>query len=1198
MHQMINVFAPCILDEDKSVLLSIIFQKRNQNDSPVTEPWPLPHIHENLPKKMKGDIEPRYRAIERYFNEFYPYTDIETPVLSFRAPSDFSEEEIEEYQKLSFTDSAESVLLCIFLAAAQEILDLPVREDWQSVTATGNFKKLDINGNLILESVKKADKKFDAFEKYANDEKNKCGKGKRHLFLYINDEDEADWEEEKKVKSNKKIIVKSFSPKNDTLFDILDFVFDLSVQMLPEGLIEEKKEQEKYFSDFKEKTEEYITEQIRIEPPMYDNKTYSDIYDKLEKKHLLIHGPRRSGKSYLAVQVARYMVWNRKKYAPIWIKNITKPTDDVETQYNMFWDRLCLFLKNEDKEECLLMLKKIPFLIIIDDLPEQTLDVFLERMMEFSIKIKKKSNIIFVSTKMYDKEEIKRLKEKMIYLNDFPLKQETTDTETNVEQQPVSVTDTVPDEQMPFLPPEKQPKHDKTKRNVLMGLIGFAILGLILFLLISLFHKPDMSNNEKWEPPFKPTPLTADEWEDGSITESVKEVFYSFSVTSGTEYFLWLNGAARGNGNKTLYGVASVFYSNEDMVFTIINFPWDNPESFIASSTGTVYVRVDPAASSYTGTYSIVYSTGRIRPHWEQPSNPIPLTANQWEDDSLTTSVKEIFYSFSVTKGTKYYLWWYDLYQGDYIKTLNIDVSAFYSSGHIVFADIDSAWDQPESFTANSSGTVYVRVYSHLSGSGTYSIVYNTTSIRPKWKPPSDFTPLKNNQWENGNITVSVMENWYSFSVISGTDYYLWLNNYYHGDGTKTLEGKARVFYSNGDLIKVYPDWDYSDGFTASSSEMVHVIVYPNSSRDVGTYGIVYSTSRSRRPDWQPPSNPTPLAINQWEDVTDPVREGWYSFSVTGGTQYYLWLNGLFLGDGTKTMNGRVSAFYSNGEPIFTVNYSAWDRPVSFTASFKDTVYVRVYPYPYGGNETGTYSIVYSTGSIRPDWEHPSSYIALENDEWEDGNITESIKENWYSFSVKSGVQYYLWVNDRYKGDDSTKTTAVNASAFYDNGDMIVTATIYSYDWPLNFTAHLTGTVYIRVYGDRGTYGIVYSNSSKRPGWDPFNPSLLEANKWKNDSITESIKENWYSFPVEIGTQYYFWLNDRYDGDGTKTLVAHARGFNRHGENIFNAISSWRRPETFTASSTGTVYVMVHSDYSGETGTFGIVYSTDSFRPD
>jgi hypothetical protein len=104
---------------------------------------------------------------------------------------------------------------------------------------------------------------------------------------------------------------------------------------------------------------------------------------------------------------------------------------------------------------------------------------------------------------------------------------------------------------------------------------------------------------------------------------------------------------------------------------------------------------------------------------------------NQWRNDTLTSSTPEVWYSFTVTSGTTYRIWWNDSYSGNSTKTADIMVSAEYSNGTLIFEQTDSGYSYPQSFTASSSGTVYVKVEPYSNSYGTYGIAYGSGSIRP-----------------------------------------------------------------------------------------------------------------------------------------------------------------------------------------------------------------------------------------------------------------------------------------------------------------------------------------------------------------------------------------------------------------------------------------------------------------------------------
>jgi len=117
----------------------------------------------------------------------------------------------------------------------------------------------------------------------------------------------------------------------------------------------------------------------------------------------------------------------------------------------------------------------------------------------------------------------------------------------------------------------------------------------------------------------------------------------------------------------------------------------------------------------------------------------IPLTANTWKNGNINNYGNIDLYSINVTVGNTYYLWWNDKKEGDGSKTLDIDVYAYNGSNNLIsltvygMAENDSAWYEPVSFTASSSGKVYIKVRSFNGGryTGTYAIMYNTSGEKP-----------------------------------------------------------------------------------------------------------------------------------------------------------------------------------------------------------------------------------------------------------------------------------------------------------------------------------------------------------------------------------------------------------------------------------------------------------------------------------
>jgi hypothetical protein len=114
---------------------------------------------------------------------------------------------------------------------------------------------------------------------------------------------------------------------------------------------------------------------------------------------------------------------------------------------------------------------------------------------------------------------------------------------------------------------------------------------------------------------------------------------------------------------------------------------------------------------------------------------PTQLVGNAWTDGSITSTAfgSAAWYSFNAVRGETYHVFWNDGYYGDGTKTLDVRVSAVYSGGPNVFINHHGdGWRYPSSFTADTNGTVQIRVVPYYpSQTGTFAIAYNTSGTRP-----------------------------------------------------------------------------------------------------------------------------------------------------------------------------------------------------------------------------------------------------------------------------------------------------------------------------------------------------------------------------------------------------------------------------------------------------------------------------------
>ena len=111
--------------------------------------------------------------------------------------------------------------------------------------------------------------------------------------------------------------------------------------------------------------------------------------------------------------------------------------------------------------------------------------------------------------------------------------------------------------------------------------------------------------------------------------------------------------------------------------------------------------------------------------------DPFTLTAGKWKNGSVPKQSSQAWYSFSVTSGTMYHVWWNENGSGDGTKTGNVVVYAKYSGEtSSIFVLENSGWAIPKSFIASTSGTVQIIVM-EWGGTGTFAIAYSIDPARP-----------------------------------------------------------------------------------------------------------------------------------------------------------------------------------------------------------------------------------------------------------------------------------------------------------------------------------------------------------------------------------------------------------------------------------------------------------------------------------
>jgi len=595
-----------------------------------------------------------------------------------------------------------------------------------------------------------------------------------------------------------------------------------------------------------------------------------------------------------------------------------------------------------------------------------------------------------------------------------------------------------------------------------------------------------------------PTLLTMSQWKEDSITTSGGEKWYSFDVIKDTTYYIWWDDSD--NSSNTLNARSSAFYSNGSVIFNDLSAGYYDSESFKATSNATVYVRVYPASSS-TGTFGIAYNTASTRPKAGLiPEDATALTAGTWIDGTIGTS-GEAWYKL-IASATTHYLWWNDSGQGNGKKTLDVNVNAYRSNETSVFNNIDSAWSSSRIVSSLTVGeAIYIRVTPKTTGQGTFGITFNNSSSTRPLIPPASPTPLTNGTWADGSInTTTGAESYYSFNAESGTQYYIWWNESGSGgNGFKTSNIDVSVFSSDGAILlpNTGSAWTTSQTITPTANGTIYIRV---SSSNLGTFGVVYSTSNTRPVVPMPAS--TQLTERTWANGSIAAGgEQWFKFTATTtGTQHIFFTWG--------TLNQITVNVYNNaGATVGSQSsLSSNTRSTSRTVEIEQDYYIRVTPSSSG---SGEFKIAFNDKSVM----FGSVTTPLTEGTWADSNIASS-GEQWFSFTATAAKQYihasFGTLNGLYIQLYDSSLSTVGSEDQLNN--------TYKYR---SRTVTVNDTYYMRVtptYSGSGTYKIAFNDSIVKPGVDLPEELLLDT--WKNGNLPTASDEQWFKFTATATTQY------------------------------------------------------------------------------
>jgi len=322
-------------------------------------------------------------------------------------------------------------------------------------------------------------------------------------------------------------------------------------------------------------------------------------------------------------------------------------------------------------------------------------------------------------------------------------------------------------------------------------------------------------------------PLTIDEWQDGEITSSDKEIWYSINGSAGS-YYIWWDDLSQGVSDSTIDVIVTAYISseyNENSIFSNEDSAWKPSRTIKLNSTGVAYIRVAPKYHGQTGTFKITYASSNARP-WLTPIKTIMLTEDKWTDSLMRKDTRngEVWYSFNAVNGSTYNVWLNDYAEGNGTGTSNAEFAAFDGNGTALFPVTENAWNSPQSFSSTSNGKIYIMaITSESNYLGYFAVSYSKSSTRPAFTA----IELTQGKWSNGNVQPDSRQ-WFKFTATSeshvlhvicesmnGLYFYLYDKDFKFdgiGRGTNTGGYSLNNYFTIGDVYYLAVLSDYQNG--------------------------------------------------------------------------------------------------------------------------------------------------------------------------------------------------------------------------------------------------------------------------------------------------------------------------------------------------------------------------------------------------
>jgi hypothetical protein len=626
-------------------------------------------------------------------------------------------------------------------------------------------------------------------------------------------------------------------------------------------------------------------------------------------------------------------------------------------------------------------------------------------------------------------------------------------------------------------------------------------------------------------------------------------------VTTGTELTVTYSGSETVTYQWNRNGIAITGASGNKLT------PFE-PGTYTVTARAPEFKSVTSAGVGVTGA-----SPARLTENVFTDGN-LPLNGEQWYKFTATASEQYIHANFYTL--TSLYVYVYDANGIAVGSQTRLNSSNTYATR-----------------TVTAGQEYYIRVTPYSSsGTGSYMIGFNT-STTPAVLPSAGVTVLTENVFADGNIPTSSDMQWFKFTATASAQYIHFstgtLNHVY-----------VQVYDANGIAVGNNAQLTSSTTYasrTVTAGQEFYIRVWPASSSYSGTYRIGFNTGTTA-PNiiTLPATGVTQLTENVWADGNlSQYGEQWYKFTATASEQY---IHASFVTlDSSYGMY--VQVYDASGAKVESeTRLASTPSSTSRTITAGQVYYISVWP--YSSSRTGTYRIGFNTGTTAPNKiTLPTTGVTqLTENVWADGEITATVKEQWYKFTATASTQYIH--------ASFGTLTLLYVQAYDASGAKVGDETFIS-----GSTTRTSPTVtagqeyYIRVWytgsSYSGTYKIAFNKETGAPSITLPSTGVIQLNEnvWTDGNLPTSSDMQWFKFTATASAQYIhvsfgtlsWFIVQVYDANGI--AVGSMAGFATDNTPYASR----------TVTSGQEYYIKVTSGSSSYSGTYKIAFNKETAAP-